>query len=124
MTTTDAGFLAAICAEPHVHTHKLVYADWLEDHGRGDEAEAWRWLGKQGKMPWYTSSTRFYWWRVKGREDGDDMPDAIFKHLTGWYYQSKGTGFETKIHGTLAEAYLDAVQAFCAAWREGWQPEE
>jgi uncharacterized protein (TIGR02996 family) len=38
--TTEADFLAAICAEPHDDTHRLVFADWLEEQNRGGLA-AW-----------------------------------------------------------------------------------
>lgn len=33
------GLLAAIRESPHDDTHRLVYADWLEDHGQADRAE-------------------------------------------------------------------------------------
>jgi uncharacterized protein (TIGR02996 family) len=35
MTPSDVGFLQAILAEPGDDTHRLVYADWLEEHGDG-----------------------------------------------------------------------------------------
>lgn len=34
---TEAGLLAAIWDEPHADVHRLVYADWLEDHGEAEE---------------------------------------------------------------------------------------
>ena len=33
------GFLQAICEEPDDDAHRLVYADWLDDHGDADRAE-------------------------------------------------------------------------------------
>lgn len=36
---SDEGFIAAICAEPDCDTHRLVYADWLDDHGQPERAE-------------------------------------------------------------------------------------
>ncbi len=33
-----AGFLQAIIAEPHEDVHRLVFADWLEEHGEDDHA--------------------------------------------------------------------------------------
>jgi len=36
--TRDEAFLQAILAEPDDDAHRLVYADWLDDHGRGDRA--------------------------------------------------------------------------------------
>jgi uncharacterized protein (TIGR02996 family) len=35
----EAAFLRAICAEPADDTPRLVYADWLEEHGQGERAE-------------------------------------------------------------------------------------
>jgi uncharacterized protein (TIGR02996 family) len=32
-------FLQAICAEPDEDAHRLVYADWLDDHGQPERAE-------------------------------------------------------------------------------------
>jgi uncharacterized protein (TIGR02996 family) len=37
--STDAGFLDDICEHPDDDTPRLVYADWLEDHGQADRAE-------------------------------------------------------------------------------------
>jgi uncharacterized protein (TIGR02996 family) len=36
---SDAAFLEAICAAPDDDTPRLVYADWLEEHGDRDRAE-------------------------------------------------------------------------------------
>ncbi len=33
------GFLKAICEEPDDDAHRLIYADWLDDHGESDRAE-------------------------------------------------------------------------------------
>src|SRR5437588_12608417 len=38
-TMNDAAFLADICANPDDDTPRLVYADWLEDHGDSERAE-------------------------------------------------------------------------------------
>lgn len=37
--TDDAAFLAAICARPDDDLPRLVYADWLDEHGRGERGE-------------------------------------------------------------------------------------
>ncbi len=37
--TTEAGFLAAIAAEPDDDTHRLIFADWLEEHDQPERAE-------------------------------------------------------------------------------------
>ncbi len=36
---THQGFLQAILAEPDDDTHRLVYADWLDEHGEEERAE-------------------------------------------------------------------------------------
>jgi uncharacterized protein (TIGR02996 family) len=35
----DEAFLRAICEEPDDDTHRLVYADWLDEHGQPERAE-------------------------------------------------------------------------------------
>src|SRR5438093_1495473 len=37
--TTRSALLAAICAHPDEDTPRLVYADWLDEHGEHDRAE-------------------------------------------------------------------------------------
>lgn len=39
----QAGFHAKILAEPNEDTHKLVYADWLDEHGMEQQAARLRW---------------------------------------------------------------------------------
>jgi uncharacterized protein (TIGR02996 family) len=39
MATTEQALLAAIWADPHDDTPRLVYADWLDEHGQPDRAE-------------------------------------------------------------------------------------
>lgn len=38
-----AGFLNAICREPWEDTHRLVFADWLEENGEAERAAFIRW---------------------------------------------------------------------------------
>src|SRR5262245_10804909 len=35
----DEAFLRAVCESPHDDGPRLVYADWLEEHGRHERAE-------------------------------------------------------------------------------------
>jgi uncharacterized protein (TIGR02996 family) len=37
--TTESGFLADIIAHPADDTPRLIYADWLDEHGQGERAE-------------------------------------------------------------------------------------
>ena len=60
-TETDA-LLAAIHADPRDHVRKLVYADWLLDQGRDDEAECWRWMGEKGRCPSLRDDGAWLWW--------------------------------------------------------------
>jgi uncharacterized protein (TIGR02996 family) len=39
MSADEAAFLNAIIEEPGEDTHRLVYADWLQEHGRPERAE-------------------------------------------------------------------------------------
>lgn len=50
----EAAFLTAIVANPHDDTARLVYADWLDEHGQADRAAEIRlehppWLGGRGR---------------------------------------------------------------------------
>lgn len=39
MTADERGLLAAVCESPDDDVPRLVYADWLDEHGRPDRAE-------------------------------------------------------------------------------------
>jgi uncharacterized protein (TIGR02996 family) len=47
----ERGFLADIGERPGDGTPRLIYADWLEEQGRSDEAFCQRWMAKHGKHP-------------------------------------------------------------------------
>jgi uncharacterized protein (TIGR02996 family) len=49
---TAAGFIQAISAEPDDDTHRLVFADWLDDHGDPERAEFIRLQIDLDKMNW------------------------------------------------------------------------
>jgi uncharacterized protein (TIGR02996 family) len=48
----EEGFLRAILAEPDDDAHRLVFADWLEDHGDPERAEFIRLQIELDKMDW------------------------------------------------------------------------
>ena len=52
--TNDAIF-QKILDNPTDHLLKLVYADWLEEAGRLEESQAWRWIDSHGKYPLQTT---------------------------------------------------------------------
>jgi uncharacterized protein (TIGR02996 family) len=47
----ELAFLTAICTTPADDTARLVYADWLDEHGRGERAELIRVQCEQAKTP-------------------------------------------------------------------------
>jgi uncharacterized protein (TIGR02996 family) len=71
----DAAFLAAICEDPADDTPRLVYADWLEEHGDTARAEYIR-LQIQRARGAEDDPRRPAWWR---RET-----ELIRKHGTKW----------------------------------------
>jgi len=42
MLADETAFLAAIADAPHDRAPRLVFADWLDEHDRPDEATRWR----------------------------------------------------------------------------------
>src|SRR6187402_2898783 len=50
-TTQEQGFLADIVANPADDTPRLVFADWLEDHGQTHRAEFIRLQCRLATMP-------------------------------------------------------------------------
>jgi uncharacterized protein (TIGR02996 family) len=63
--TTDAaeaGFRAAVEADPGDFTARLVYADWLDERDRGMEAAGWRATAACGLVPWYFTGPKCWGW--------------------------------------------------------------
>jgi uncharacterized protein (TIGR02996 family) len=50
-TAQDQAFLRAILAEPDDDTPRLVYADWLDEHGQGERAEFIRLQIERARRP-------------------------------------------------------------------------
>src|SRR5689334_7177371 len=48
---SDKGFLEAICASPQDDGPRLIYADWLEEHGDPERAEFIRTQIELAKLP-------------------------------------------------------------------------
>lgn len=55
----------------HRFVTMLVYADWLEEHGRLGEAEGWRWISKNRKWPFKSGSGWYFWMDDGHRVDKD-----------------------------------------------------
>jgi uncharacterized protein (TIGR02996 family) len=83
----EQGLLADIDARPADATPRLVYADWLEEQGRADEALCQRWLVKHGKHPGDRRGPRIQaryawgWWPEGMADDPKAPPHATLPLL-------------------------------------------
>ncbi len=66
--STHEGFLAAIRSEPDDTTHRLIYADWLEEHGTTDLAADRAELIRVQLARETTDPTSDAWWDLRARE--------------------------------------------------------
>jgi uncharacterized protein (TIGR02996 family) len=91
--TDEAVFLKALAARPDDSTTRLVYADWLDEAGRSDEAFAHRWMARMGLGPGlrtYTGETYRSAAQVPARR-----PAGPFRW--GWWPEME-PGSRTTIH--------------------------
>jgi uncharacterized protein (TIGR02996 family) len=76
----EKGLLADIDERPEDGTPRLVYADWLEEQGRADEAFCQRWMVRHGKRPGDRRGrphiqARYSWgWWAEGMPDYPPVP--------------------------------------------------
>ena len=142
MADDEMAFFRAVSAAPADATTRLVYADWLSDHGRDAEAEGWRWAAAAGLVPGYDTtdpwitysrldrhflpprssalkgSVRLRW--TWNRPDGDELFDGV---LGRWGRRPDG---RSVLPGPVVRVYdavpLRGVVPTC--WRvlrdEGW----
>jgi uncharacterized protein (TIGR02996 family) len=79
MTATDDGFVEHIVADLSDPTPMRVYADWLDEHGRGDLAYAYRWMAGRGYRPGLRRRPRarmpWGWWHENSLEEADNLDD-------------------------------------------------
>jgi uncharacterized protein (TIGR02996 family) len=80
----EKGLLADIDERPADGTPRLVYADWLEEQGRADEAFCQRWMVKHGKRP--------------GDRRG---PRIQARYAWGWWPEGMADDPKAPQHGTL-----------------------
>jgi len=75
--------LLARGAPERVADMRLVYADWLDEHG-DLAAGAQRWMAREGKSP-RGSGVSWDWWSYGDRPDGnpEDLPLDIWRRLPG-----------------------------------------
>jgi uncharacterized protein (TIGR02996 family) len=81
--SVEKAFLSEIDERPGDGTSRLVYADWLEEQGRSDEAFCQRWMAKHHMHPGDRSGpriqARYSWgWWPHGMADDPKAP----KHAT------------------------------------------
>jgi uncharacterized protein (TIGR02996 family) len=83
----EQGFQQDITDHPGDPAPRLVYADWLEEQGRSDEAFCQRWLVRHGKHPGNRSRPRIQaryswaWWPEKTADDPDAPRHARLPQL-------------------------------------------
>lgn len=88
---TEAALLGAMKEDPGDGALRLVYADWLEENGRGGEAEGVRWALADGKVPHYNrysvgrkaSKVSWTWWLSDTGRDPAGLEYGLFRHLQG-----------------------------------------
>jgi len=78
-TTHDEAFLEDIIAHPRDDAPRLIYADWLDDHGQGERAEFIRqsallaniWLGLGARTCSVVEPDRHHFTVIDGLADPD-----------------------------------------------------
>ncbi len=107
------GFLADICANVEDDTPRLVYADWLEDHGQPERAELIRVQIERTRLPkWDAAQVR-----LRVREEA-----LIATHGAAWRAaipKLEGVGWGGFRRGFVAQASLASFALLReAAWRD------
>lgn len=122
MSEEDA-FLSAIEANLTDTLVRGVYADWLDEHGRGDEAAAWR--ATADRVPWQTvvlkGQERWSWREHPEGEYRPLMPPpACFLSRKLFQALPSGSmvGFVYRDYPTARAALLDLIAAWGAVERE------
>jgi uncharacterized protein (TIGR02996 family) len=106
--TDDAAFIAAIRARPQEDAARLVYADWLEENGRADEADYLRVVHALTTLPEEAPARKKLVRRLLAVADGieEEWRDAVGRRfdvlLVGWL-------------GGAMSAIISAVRRFTGA---------
>ena len=61
MVSTEEALWRGVMAAPDDGLPKLVLADWFDEHGEPEMAQALRWMAENGKMPFCSDPTERYW---------------------------------------------------------------
>lgn len=116
--TTEEAFRKDIKDNPGDPVPLLIYADWLADHDRPDEALACRWMAKRGLHP--RRRLRY--------QDGRRVPLDVG---WGWYPDRGGSDsidglYSPPEHAQLPRLVFHAVAGhvgehkYCCSWEEAF----
>ncbi len=109
MTTEDA-LLAAVCDRLDDSLPRLVLADWLDEHGRPDEAAAWR--ATADKVPEFFKGYNVWSWQMSDIKWSFHLSLSLFERLTG-----KRFAGVYRDYPTARAALLDLIAAWVAVER-------
>jgi uncharacterized protein (TIGR02996 family) len=108
--TSDEAFRADICERPEDDTPRLIYADWLDDHGRPERAELIRVQcalarlppEEEGEMGRRRPRRDARWARLKAREDR-----LLAAHQLAW--QQELPGLDGVTWGCFERGFVSGV---------------
>jgi uncharacterized protein (TIGR02996 family) len=96
---TEAVFQLGLDDRPDDCALRLVFSDWLEEEGRGDEAAAQRWMAENSRRPIYSPSTDTWdWWpdriarNFRDKSSVGGVPDELHTMFRGMSKQSPMNG--------------------------------
>lgn len=107
-------FTERLAAHPGDEAARIAYANWLDEHGRTEEAAqqrrtapGHRVLAVMGKEPWSSMGPGFEWHEALGANKPCDLPDDWFR-LLGWGED----GVPWAVYATRDAALAAAALAF------------
>src|SRR6516162_10243136 len=102
--TEHEGFLDAIKAEPDDDTPRLIYADWLDDHGQPERAEFIRLQIESARLP--EGDPRAAEFDVRAEE-------ILAEHEIEWL----GEWSERLVRWSFRRGFLDAITIEAESFR-------
>lgn len=102
MNDEEAAFQRQLDDQPDDHTCRLVFADWLDEHG-DERAEGYRALGRNRLVPRYAANERF-------RDFGHWICGFT---TTGRPY---GCVLKESWHSLLEKVWVDAPEGWHLSW--------
>lgn len=116
----ESTFLTVIEKYPDQAGPKLRYADWLDEQGRGSDADAMRWLVVNGKHPIHYGDSgenqyswfKDYWYSHEIWQKKLSLPKELFIHLDPLSSQK-----DPSIH-VCYNSFEECVLDFFDAWRK------